>query len=166
MLTFLLFITVLHTKLFTSIMQLDNNNNQTKEARLDRIFDFRGVANGAKAMSELGILTAHIFVGVIGHNRTALARFQSLMDDHDISDDDIIHALERAENRAVARVPQDFHIESDVSEISSLTSHGSARRESDGDSSRGSVNGSTSGSDVSSGILGSLPSTSSTSVSS
>ena len=108
---FFLFLTILHTKLFTSIMQLDNNNNQTKEARLDRIFDFRRVANGAKAINELGILNVNIFMGVIAHNRTALARFQSLMDDHDISDDDIIHALERAETRAVARVPQDFHIE-------------------------------------------------------
>lgn len=49
-----------------------------------------------------------------------LARFQSLMDDNYISDDDIIHALERAENRAVSRIPQDFHMESDVSKISSL----------------------------------------------
>ena len=93
-------------------MQLDNNNNQTKEARLDRIMEIDRVANVTKSLSELGILNVNIFMGVIGgHNRTALARFQSLMDDHDISDDDIIHALERAETRAVARVPQDFHIE-------------------------------------------------------
>lgn len=147
-------------------MQLNNNNNQTKEARLDRIMDIDRVANSTKSLREMGILNVNAFMGLLcGINRRALARFQSLMDDHDISDDDIIHALERAENRAVARVPQDFHIESDVSEISSLPSQGSARRESDGDSSRGSINGS-SGSDVSSGILGSLPSTSSTSVSS
>ena len=149
-------------------MQLDNNYIQTKEARLDRIFDFHGVANAAKAIREVGILTVNSFLCalcVIDRTREPLARFQSLMDDHDISVDDIIHALERAENRAVARVPQDFHIESDVSKISSLPSQGSARRESEGDSSRGSVNGS-SGSDVSSGILRSLPSTCSTSVSS
>ena len=111
---FFLFLTILHTKLFTSIMQLDNNNNQTKEARLDRIFDFHGVVNAAKPFRELGILTVIVFMGALCVNdrtREPFARFKSLINDHDISDDDIIHALERAETRAVARVPQDFHIE-------------------------------------------------------
>ena len=93
-------------------MSLDNNNHQTKEDRLDRIFDFDGITNSALTIREQDILSVDTFMaGLLFYTiREPLTRFQSLIDDYDISDDDIIHALERAENRVVAPVPQGINV--------------------------------------------------------